>query len=56
VRNLADGRVELLVDGLAEAIEAFLADIRLRMAEYIETEEVTDRESDMTLDGFRIVY
>jgi len=56
VRNLTDGRVELLADGSAEVIEAFLADIRKRMAEYIETEEVTDREPDNTVDGFRIVY
>jgi acylphosphatase len=56
VRNLADGRVELLVDGTVEVIEAFLADVRTRMTEYIEREEVVDREPDDTLDGFRIVY
>lgn len=56
VRNLTDGRVELLADGAAEDIEAFLADIRKRMAEYIETEEVTEREPDDTVDGFHIIH
>jgi acylphosphatase len=56
VRNLADGRVELFVDGPLEAIEAFLADLRKRMAECIETAEVVEREPDAMLDGFRIVY
>jgi acylphosphatase len=55
VRNRADGRVELLADGSAEAVEAFLADIRARMAEHITGEEVAEREPDSPLTGFRIV-
>jgi acylphosphatase len=55
VRNLPDGRVELLAAGPAEAIEAFLADVRERMAGHIHTEEVADRELDETINGFRIV-
>jgi acylphosphatase len=53
--NLADGRVELLADGPAEAIEAFLADVRDRMAANIEFEDILEREPDETLDGFQIV-
>ena len=55
VRNLPDGRVELLADGPAEAVEAFLADVRDRMAGYIESETAADREPDDGLDGFRVV-
>jgi len=56
VRNLADGRVELMVQGSTEAIEAFLADIRRRLEDYIESEENLDREPNITLDGFKIVH
>lgn len=55
VRNLPDGRVELLADGPDDAVAAFLADVRYRMARHIEAENVTDREPDDTLDGFRVV-
>jgi acylphosphatase len=55
VRNLPDGRVELLADGPADAVAAFLADVRDRMAEHIEREDAADREPDPDLHGFRVV-
>jgi acylphosphatase len=55
VRNLTDGRVELLADGPVEAVEAFLAEVRDRMAGCITREETADREPGGALDGFRIV-
>lgn len=55
VRNLPDGRVELVADGAAEAVASFLADIRSRMVGYIADEQVADREPDEPLSGFRIV-
>ena len=55
VRNVSDGRVELLADGPVEAVEALLADIRNRMVGHIESEQMLDRESDDTLDGFRTI-
>ena len=55
VRNLPDGRVELLADGDDDVVEAFLADVRDRMAGHIESEETAERESDASLVGFRIV-
>ncbi len=56
VRNLSDGRVELLADGEASAVEAFLADVRQRMADHITAEDVLEREPDPTLAGFRIAH
>ncbi len=55
VRNLADGRVEVRVDGAEESVASFLADIRERMTEYVSSEYVLERESDESLVGFRIV-
>jgi acylphosphatase len=56
VRNLSDGRVELLADGPADAVEAFLADVRRDMADCIWREDVLERESEDGLTGFRVRY
>lgn len=56
VRNLADGRVELFADGPASAVDAFLTDLRERMADHITSEDTFDRDSDDALTGFRITY
>jgi acylphosphatase len=56
VRNLYDGRVELLAEGPAEAVEAFLADVRCYMGDYIRNEDVLEREPDEPLTGFRATY
>jgi len=56
VRNLPDGRVELLVDGNNEAVEAFLADVRKRMADCIDEEKIEERELKEPIEGFGIVY
>ena len=55
VRNLADGRVELLADGSDQGVEAFLADVRDRMAEHIENGDSFERDCEGRLDGFRVV-
>jgi acylphosphatase len=55
VRNLPDGRVELLVDGTDDAIEEFLAEVRSRMAENIASVDTFERDSDAKLPGFHIV-
>lgn len=54
VRNLSDGRVELLADGESSVVDAFLAEVRDRMARHIDTEECFDREPGETRDEFHI--
>ena len=56
VRNLYDGRVELFADGPADAVDAYLADVREYMADYIRSEDVFDRNPDETVSGFRVTY
>jgi acylphosphatase len=54
VRNLPDGRVQLLVDGPAVAVEAFLAAVRERWSSYVEAEQIEDREPGERLQGFTV--
>ncbi len=56
VRNLPDGRVELLVHGSPDVVEAFLADIRRRMADYIRSEEIEERKVEDLREGFHITH
>jgi acylphosphatase len=46
VRNLPDRRVELLAEGDAAEVLAFLADVRTRMADHITGEDVFDRDAE----------
>ena len=54
VRNLGDGRVELLADGPDDAVTDFLQAIRNQMAGRVESEDAFDRDPDPTLTGFHI--
>jgi acylphosphatase len=42
VRNLSDGRVEVIVEGAAEDVEAFLRALAETMADYIHRQTVED--------------
>jgi acylphosphatase len=55
VKNLADGRVELLVEGPEEAVDKFLEAVRKRWKDNIEKEEVEKRTPGGKLKGFEIV-
>src|SRR5882724_11794956 len=53
VRNLADGRVELLVEGEIAEVERFLEAVQAEMDGYIEATRVQD-EALQGITGFRI--
>jgi acylphosphatase len=53
VRNLPDGRVELLAEGEPGEVLGFLAAVRERMADHITGEDVFDRDAEGVV-GFGI--
>jgi acylphosphatase len=56
VRNLADGRVELLAEGVKDELEAFRHGIRdSGLAHFIEKEDINWHEAKNEFRGFEIV-
>ena len=56
VRNLADGRVELLAEGAKDELHAFRQAIRdAGLAHFIRNEDVSWREATGEFRGFEIV-
>jgi acylphosphatase len=55
VRNLPDGRVELIAEGTRQELEAFREAIRSSMGGFIRGEEVSWSEAVGGMQGFRIV-
>ena len=56
VRNMADGRVEVIAEGEEDEISSFLGEISERMTGYIRDEEVTWEERSGDLEGFSVKY
>ena len=56
VRNLRDGRVELLVEGTEDDVAGLLADIDRHMAAYIERKEVLPEPPTGEHRDFRIAF
>ena len=57
VRNLPDGRVELIAEGVAEELEAFRQAIRgAGLAGFIRDESVNWADAKNEFSGFEIVY
>ena len=55
VRNLPDGRVQLLVEGSEEGVERFLRAVHNRWKDNIKKEQIEKQEASGTLKGFTIV-
>ena len=56
VRNLPDGRVELVVEGAKEELSAFQQAIReSELGHFVRKEEVAWQEAQGNLSGFEIV-
>ena len=55
VKNLSDGRVELLVEGPEEDVDKFLEAVRKRWKDNIEKEDVEKRAPSGKFKGFEIV-
>jgi acylphosphatase len=56
VRNLADGRVETVVEGDDPAVERFLADLRQTFERHIRDCEDSRGVGTGEFEGFEIVY
>jgi len=56
VRNLPDGRVELVAEGQPDELDRFLADIREEMRGFIRHEDVTRLPATGNFSGFEIRY
>jgi len=54
VRNLPDGRVELVAEGTTAELDAFMAAIAKRMAGYIRDVKVDARPAVSEFSGFEI--
>ena len=55
VRNLPDGRVEVLAEGDPNQVDEFLSALAQRMAGYIDGTQFVD-ESPIGAKGFRVRY
>ena len=56
VKNLDDGRVELIAEGERAELDAFLAAIRLRMKALLRSESVEWAQAQGSYTGFQIAH
>jgi len=54
VKNLSDGRVEIVVEGRAARVDRYLADVAEAMAGYISRAEALDEPPTEEFDAFKI--
>ena len=55
VKNLSDGRVQLLVEGSEEAVEKYLAAVRKHWKDFITKEEIEKQEASGKFKSFEVV-
>jgi len=56
VRNLSDGRVEVVCEGTPEQVRGFLSAIEEQMRPYIRSKEVEESEPTGEFTGFEITF
>jgi len=56
VKNLQDGRVQLLAEGPADAIDAFLKAIRMQWKDNIKKEEAADQPVSGKFKEFKAIF
>ena len=56
VRNLRDGRVQIVAEGQVEEIDRFLAALQVRMHRYIRTTTTSEQAPTGEFSGFEIRY
>ncbi|MFO8012596.1 MAG: acylphosphatase [Phycisphaerae bacterium] len=56
VKNLPDGRVEVVAEGPADDVQAFLGDVREAMASTIRDAEIEDESPTGEFDGFGVAF
>ncbi|MCH7814623.1 MAG: acylphosphatase [Planctomycetes bacterium] len=56
VRNLPDGRVELIAEGAPDVVDDFIEAVRRAKVRNLTDLSVTESPASGTLSGFRIVY
>lgn len=56
VKNLPDGRVELVAEGPSEEVKGFLSDVREALGTYIREAEVVEEAATGTDEGFGVAF
>ena len=56
VRNLPDGRVELVAEGTTEEVDRFVEAVGRQMGRYITRASATEGSTGGGFDGFRIAF
>jgi acylphosphatase len=56
VRNLPDGRVEVVAEGSAEEVEAFLSQVQRAMGGYIREARMAEEPPTGEFDGFGVAF
>jgi len=56
VKNLPDGRVEVVAEGPSEEVKGFLSDVREALGTYIREAEIVEEPASGTFEGFGVAF